>query len=50
MIKARNDERIAILHFALDKLRDFCRLAKRNMNGASQQKINQGTEAGIKNH
>jgi len=47
MIKDRDEERIANLRFALDKLRRFCWIANSTLNGASQQKINQGTQAGI---
>ena len=46
MIKDRDDERVG--SFAPDNLRRYCRIAVRNPNGASQQKIHQGTEAGIK--
>ena len=40
MISDLKDERIAILRFALDKLRRCCSIANRNMNGASQRKLN----------
>ena len=49
MIGDLEDERIAILRFALDKLRRYCSIANRNMNGASQGTVIRITEAGIIN-
>ena len=47
MVSDLEDERIAILRFALDKLRRYCSIANRNMNGASQGTVIRITEAGI---
>ena len=48
MVSDLEDERIAILRFALDKLRRYCSIANRNMNGASQGTVIRITEACIK--
>ena len=49
MISDLEHERIAILRFALDKLRRYCLIVNRKMNGASQGTMIRITDAGIIN-